>query len=233
MNQLQVMQHPTSELVFVKGSEVVTDSLTVAQIFNKEHKHVLRDIRNQRDKLFEAGEHEFVQSNFGRDEYKDAKGEKRTKLLLTEDSFMMIAMSYTTIEAMKMKVKFIEEFKRMKEYIQNQQKPMSPLKMINVMTNEMMKQEHRLEKLEQTVNERMTVDYSQQLSIKNAVGRRVYKLWEDGTINQEVHDNKKKLFSAIWKDVKAVFAVNSYCNIRQKDFDEAVAYINAWRPRLV
>lgn len=108
---------------------------------------------------------------------------------------MMIAMSYTTIEAMKMKVKFIEEFKRMKEYIQNQQKPMSPLKMINVMTNEMMKQEHRLEKLEQTVNERMTVDYSQQLSIKNAVGRRVYKLWEDGTINQEVHDNKKVVLS--------------------------------------
>ncbi|MHA4046427.1 ORF6C domain-containing protein, partial [Bacillus cereus] len=91
----------------------------------------------------------------------------------------------------------------------------------------------RVEKLETFFDERLTVDYGQQLTIKNAVGRRVYKLWNDGTVNTTVHDNKKKLFSAIWKDVKAAFAVNSYCNIRQKDFEEALSYINAWRPRLV
>lgn len=51
--------------------------------------------------------------------------------------------------------------------------------------------------------------------------------------NQVVHDSGKKLFAAAWRDVKSVFAVNSYCNILQKDFNEEISYIKAWRPRLV
>ncbi|WP_142313387.1 ORF6C domain-containing protein [Bacillus toyonensis] len=51
--------------------------------------------------------------------------------------------------------------------------------------------------------------------------------------NQVVHDSRKKLFAGAWRDVKSAFAVNSYCNILQKDFNEAISYINAWRTRLV
>lgn len=224
MNQLQVVQHPVSNLVFMEGNDVVTDSLTVANVFSKEHAKVIRSIEEMQCSK------EFTESNFGVSEYKDRSGKRNKKYVLKRDGLMFLVMGYTGEKAAQMKESFINEFNRMEQYIKQK---MSPLQMINIMTSEMMAQGDRLGKLEQTVNERMTVDYSQQLSIKNAVARRVYKLWEDGTINQAVHDNKKKLFSAIWKDVKAAFAVNSYCNIRQKDFDEALSYINAWRPRLV
>ncbi|WP_264675753.1 ORF6C domain-containing protein [Bacillus cereus] len=63
----------------------------------------------------------------------------------------------------------------------------------------------------------MTVDYGQQLSIKNAVGKRVYQLWDDGIINCDVHDNRKKVFAAIWRDFKGAFAFYIYCNILQKE----------------
>ncbi|WP_306292379.1 ORF6C domain-containing protein [Bacillus cereus] len=33
--------------------------------------------------------------------------------------------------------------------------------------------------------------------------------------------------------MKSALAVNSYCNILQKDFYEAISCINAWRLRLV
>lgn len=224
MNQLQVVQHPVSELVFTKDNEVVTDSTIVAEVFNKRHADVLKSIETL------SCTKEFSERNFSLAEYRDVQGKPRPKYLLKRDGLMFLVMGYTGEKAAQMKESFINEFNRMEQYIKQQ---MSPLQMINIMTSEMMNHGDRLGKLEQTVNERMTVDYSQQLSIKNAVARRVYKLWEDGTINQAVHDNKKKLFSAIWKDVKAAFAVNSYCNIRQKDFEEALSYINAWRPRLV
>jgi Rha family phage regulatory protein len=48
------------ELVFIENNRVVTDSLTVAEVFGKEHKHVVRDIEVQISKLHEAEEHEFV-----------------------------------------------------------------------------------------------------------------------------------------------------------------------------
>ncbi|MEK4711111.1 Rha family transcriptional regulator [Bacillus sp. FSL R10-2780] len=224
MNQLQVVQHPISHLVFMEGNEIVTDSLTVSEVFGKEHAKVIRSIEE-----LQCSE-EFTEANFGVSEYKDRSGKRNKKYLLKRDGLMFLVMGYTGEKAAQMKESYINEFNRMEQHIKQQ---MHPLQMINIMTTEMMNHGDRLGKLEHTVQERMTVDYSQQLSIKNAVARRVYKLWEDGKINQAVHDNKKKLFSAIWKDVKAAFAVNSYCNIRQKDFDEALSYINAWRPRLV
>jgi Rha family phage regulatory protein len=104
-----------NELVFIENGKAVTDSLTVAEVFGKDHGKVLRDIRNQMDKLHEAGEGEFNRANFGLVSYQDKKGEKRPKATLTEDAFTLIAMSYTTPEAMKFKVKFIQEFKRMRE----------------------------------------------------------------------------------------------------------------------
>nr|WP_250622204.1 Rha family transcriptional regulator [Bacillus subtilis] len=35
-----------NQLVFIEGDQVVTDSLTVAEVFGKRHDTVLRDIRN-------------------------------------------------------------------------------------------------------------------------------------------------------------------------------------------
>lgn len=57
------------ELVFINNDRVVTDSLTVAEIFGKRHDHVMRDIRTQIDKLNEAGEVDFIVPNFGECDY--------------------------------------------------------------------------------------------------------------------------------------------------------------------
>ncbi|KIP29789.1 phage regulatory, Rha family protein [Bacillus thuringiensis serovar morrisoni] len=69
MNQLQVLQHPVSEFVFTERNQVVTDSLTMAQMFGKEHKNVMRDIEVQLEKLFEANEAEWGQLNFEHTQY--------------------------------------------------------------------------------------------------------------------------------------------------------------------
>ena len=108
------------QLVFIENGQAVTDSLTVAEVFRKEHDKVKRDIENQIIKLNKAGEGEFSTANFGVSVYKTDRGRKYTKFTLTEDAFAIVAMSYITPEAMKFKVKFIQEFKRMKESLQKQ-----------------------------------------------------------------------------------------------------------------
>ncbi len=103
-------------LVFIESGRAVTDSLTVADVFKKDHRHVLRDIEVQLKKLSEAGEEKWGMSNFGRTQYQNEQnGQWYPKFNLTEDAFAIVVMAYVTPEAMKMKVKFLGEFKRMRE----------------------------------------------------------------------------------------------------------------------
>ncbi len=102
-------------LVFIENNEVVTDSLTIAEMFGKEHKNVLRDIQIQIEYSGDA----FSQLNFEPSIY-IVRGKEYPKYNLTEDAFALVVFSYNTKEAVQTKIKFIQEFKRMKELIQKQ-----------------------------------------------------------------------------------------------------------------
>mgnify|MGYP002559979847 FL=1 len=89
------------------------------------------------------------------------------------------------------------------------------------------KQEQRLTALENT----MTVDYSQQQTLKKAVGRVVVEAL-GGKAAPAYNDPhvRGKLFSECNRDVQDWFRVNSVCNVPRKDFTQAVEYIQRWKP---
>lgn len=101
------------QLVFIESNRPVTDSLTVAETFGKEHKHVLRDIRE-----LDCSE-EFTKSNFGLSDYPDSTGRKLPKFLITQDGFTFLVMGYTGKEAARFKEMYIMEFNRMREQLAN------------------------------------------------------------------------------------------------------------------
>ncbi|UYL93718.1 Rha family transcriptional regulator [Parageobacillus phage vB_PtoS_NIIg3.2] len=143
------------QLVFIDNNRVVTDSLTVAECFGKRHDHVLRDIEVQLEKLIEAGEAEWGLLNFGETRYQHPQNKQwYKKYLLTEEAFTLVAFAYTTPEAMKMKVRFIEEFKRMKEELQKRQQPLQPktqAEMLLLYAQQMVEQERRMKQIEEQV----------------------------------------------------------------------------------
>ena len=89
------------------------------------------------------------------------------------------------------------------------------------------KQEARLTALENT----MTVDYSQQQTLKKAVGRVVVEALggKSAPAYNDPHV-RGKLFSECNRDVQDWFRVNSVCNVPRKDFAQAVEYIQRWKP---
>ena len=105
-----------NELVFVENGQVVTDSLTVAEVFGKGHDDVLKDIRKQ----MEYSGKEFSLGNFSESTYRNSRGRTYPKINLTEEAFTLVVFSYNTKEAVQTKIKFIQEFKRMKESLQKQ-----------------------------------------------------------------------------------------------------------------
>lgn len=90
---------------------LVTTSLNIAEVFGKEHYHVMRDIKT----LLEKCSPEFNASNFGCVTYKDTKGEDRPEYLLTKDGTIMLIMGYTGELAMKFKEAYIKRFNEMEQ----------------------------------------------------------------------------------------------------------------------
>ena len=77
----------------------------------------MKEVRKQ---IVYVGE-EFGGENFHESTYFNSKNRRIPKYDLTEEAFTLLVMGYTSREAVGMKIKFMKEFKRMKQYIQNQQ----------------------------------------------------------------------------------------------------------------
>lgn len=231
MGELAVISE-NNVLVFENDGQVVTDSLTIAEMFEKEHKHVVRDIEVQLEKLKEAGEQTWGESNFGQTQYQHPQNKQwYKKYLLTEDAFAIVVMAYVTSEAMRMKIEFLREFKRMKKHIEKRmQVPGDTFGQIELLAAGTSNLNKRVSSLEQVVEKQLTVDYGQQRVIEKTKARRIYFLWENGHVDIEVHDSTRKLFGLLGRNLKDAFNVNSYRDILKKDFEEALNFVNGWRP---
>ncbi|MEK4707049.1 phage regulatory protein [Bacillus mycoides] len=228
MNQLTVVNETPihSELVFESNGEVVTDSLMIAEVFDKTHDNVLKDIRKQ---MGYAGR-EFSLVNFHERTYEN-RGRHYPKVDLTEEAFTLVVMSYNTKEAVQMKIKFIEEFKRMKQHIQNQQKiptdPMGVLK-LTFQALEGHTQEIQVIKSEvKDLRENAPLYAVECDEISKAV-RKLGVLLLGGKDSNAYRDIslRRKLYSDIYSQLHREFGVNSYKAIKRHHLDRAIQIIN-------
>ncbi|MCR8961636.1 Rha family transcriptional regulator [Brevibacillus halotolerans] len=231
-----------NQLVFIQNNQVFTDSLKIAEVFRKSHDNVMRDIRNQIEKLSEAGEGEWGTLNFEETHYTHPQNKQMyPKYNLTEDAFALVAMSYVTPEAMKMKIRFLEQFKQMKEKLnQNKVVPLNDrqaiiqsLKLTVEMAEEMeevksITQTHgqKLSELEYKVERQITLDSGQQRNLQKAIARKVYEL----EIDQE---RRSELFRQLHREIKDRWGVSSYKDVRRKELEQVLRYVDAWMPRKV
>jgi len=105
--------------MFVDSSEqIMVDSLFVADLLEKQHKHVLRDIAKviQPKSGLSA---EFVKENFFADKYTDIKGRNLLRYRMTRNGFMVLVMGYTGEKAMKLKELYIKRFDEMEITLKN------------------------------------------------------------------------------------------------------------------
>lgn len=94
----------------VANGEAFTTSLNVAEVFDKQHKHILAKIGEFPQDIFNG-------SNFRLVEYKDKKGESRPYYKISKDGFVLLAMSFTGERFYKFKVAYINAFNQMADEI--------------------------------------------------------------------------------------------------------------------
>lgn len=101
-----------NNLVMMENNQVVTSSLKVAEVFGKQHKHVLDTIENL---VAENSAAKF----FLKSTYVN-RGKQYPMYLMNRDGFTLLAMGFTGQEALAWKLKYIEAFNQMESTIQNQ-----------------------------------------------------------------------------------------------------------------
>lgn len=105
------------------------------------------------------------------------------------------------------------------------QKPMSPVEMMRIQLGMIDDHEGRITELEQN----MTIDYGQQMSLGDIVNRVVVDSL-GGKDSNAYHEIGRKAFSECNRDLKHYFNVNARNNVPKKKFDEAVDYVKNWQP---
>lgn len=105
------------------------------------------------------------------------------------------------------------------------QKPMSPVEMMRIQLGMIDDHEGRITELEQN----MTIDYGQQMSLGDIVNRVVVDSL-GGKDSNAYHEIGRKVFSECNRDLKHYFNVNARNNVPKKKFDEAVDYVKNWQP---
>ena len=115
MNELTLQKQVQIEVqVQLHNGVPATTSRNIAEVFDKRHDNVMRDICNI---LASNEDAEFNLLNFEGVEYTDAKGQKRPEYILTRDGAMLLIMSYTGPKAMAIKTAYIKRFNEMEQLL--------------------------------------------------------------------------------------------------------------------
>ena len=195
-----------NELMNIENRNILT-SLEIAEVTGKEHKSILRDIRDEIHKLGEErGRLIFVPT-----EYTDNFNRKQPAFLLNYKGVLQLGARYSA----ETRFKLIEKIEELK-------KPMTIEDMIILQANEMKSVKHRIDVVENKVDNEIRIDHTEQRKLQKAVSIRVYQRLD------VIDADRNLMFPAIYRDLKDRFGVASYRDIKRKDLTEALAYVQNW-----
>ena len=213
----------TDIILSTQNGEPVASSRQIAENFGNEHKDTLECIRQ-----ILAAENSATKSMFYETTYEN-RGKQYPMYLMNRDGFSLLVMGFTGKAALEWKLKYIQAFNEMEKKLSAPQMPKlsKELQALFLLDDRTQRQEQRITALENN----MVVDYDQQLSLKNAVNHVVVEALggKNATAYGDSHV-RGMVYCEINKDIQMWFRVSSRNNIPRKRFDEAVEYIQRWKP---
>ena len=198
-----------NELINIEAKNTLT-SLDVAEITGKEHKNILSDIRDEISKLGEERGRLIFQQSY----YTNLQNRQQPMFILNYKGVLQLGARYNA----ETRFKLIEKIEQL-------QKPMTVEDMIIMQANEMKLVKHRIDVVENKVDNEIRIDHAEQRKLQKAVSIRVYQRLD------VISADRNLMFPAIYRDLKDRFGVASYRDIKRKDLTEALAYVQNWIER--
>jgi len=105
--------------LYEKDGKPFCDSLQIAEVFEKRHDHILRDIGVALDTFQNINQPKFGEINFVETSYKDTRNRLQPKFLLSKDGFTYLTMGFDGEKAAVYKIAYINRFNQMEAWIKS------------------------------------------------------------------------------------------------------------------
>ncbi|MCT3240078.1 Rha family transcriptional regulator [Lactiplantibacillus plantarum] len=211
-----------NDLVIMKNKQAVTSSLQVAEVFEKNHRDVLKAITNLKKDV-----RNFAQM-FSETNIPDSYGRNRRAFYMNRDGFTLLAMGFTGDKALKFKLQYIEAFNSMEEQVKL---PTSPRAIARLALQANEETNQRLDNVEGDVKdlkENQVIPNPEYSALNRRVNQRVSEVAHSyGHITQK---QRGELFKDIGSGIKKIANVSARSMLRKKDYQMVMDFINDWEP---
>ena len=209
-------------------------SLEVAEMVGKNHKEVLRDIRNIIKRVSANTERKVALSEyFVESTYKDITGRELPCFLLTKQGCEVFGNRMVGAKGDSFSFEYVGRFNQMEEYIKQEEAklPTDPMEILKLTFQA---QENTVKEVEMVKDRVTDLEENAPLSPGDYgfLGRRITQRVNEiarsyGGVTKE---QRSKLYIDINQGVKAVTGTQTRTQLRIKHYDIALAFINDWEP---
>lgn len=223
--------------IFEKDGTLWTDSRDVAAMVDKQHKHLLADIRGYIAAMKDSTEPKIRPSEFfAESTYTDSTGRELPCFLISKKGCEFVANKLTGQKGVLFTAAYVTGFNDMEKHLRaTEASGLSALQRLRLQTQAILELDERTaaveEKLvvmEDKVENQITLDHGQQRTLQGVVAKKAYERAAIIYPPERVKVSVNLLFQAIYRDLKNRFGVASYRDIRRVDLEGAIKLVEAW-----
>lgn len=226
--------------ILQNGHRVLTTN-QLAEAFGTDTKIINRNYQRNVDRYLQ-GKHYFALSG---EELRAFKGSRQFDdtlkyasilYLWTEKGAWLHAKSLNTDQAWDAYEMLVDEYYSIKENVIPLSKDKALVTVLRTTADlvegqeSIVKEQHELRKLvsqiDNKVDEQITLNSGEQRRLQKGVATKVYEICDDPKL-------KPKLFRELYREIKDRFGVASYKDVKRKELQAALRYIENWIPRKV
>lgn len=222
MNQLQIIK---------KNDELYIDSREVAEMVEKEHKILLRDIRKYIEYM---GTKVNPSQFFVESTYQDKYSRNQSMYLLTKKGCDMVANKMTGEKGILFTAMYVDAFHQMEEAIKENRiiLPSDPMEVLELVFKANKKTDEKVNRIEAEV---IDIKENQKLDAGeyNLVGKRVTQKVNETIKNYGLTNNrkvKKELYKELNSSINRITNIRTRTQLKQKHFEDVMDFINTWTP---
>lgn len=204
------------------------DSREIAEMLDKNHAHVLRDISKYEDVISTNPELDSL-NFFIPGTYEDGKGEARKNYLVTKKGCEMIANKLTGTKGIMFTAVYVEKFNRMEKAVQVT--PEQSLALLFRSQADLLEETQVIKDDVKLLKGEMRLSTSDEQAFSNLANQRVIKslggkkarAYKDASLRQTV-------YAQFWKEFKDYFEIARKGDLPRVKLQEANVFIREWTP---
>lgn len=218
-----------NELINTNAVETI-DSREVAEMIDMRHTDLLRKVSKYQQILTDAKLRSL--EFFAPSEYKDSKGEVRKCYLLTKKGCEMVANKLTGEKGVLFTAQYVNRFEEMEKKLAVPQIKTDPMSLLKLTYDALEQTNDRIAIVEsdvKNIKDNQAISPGEYNYINKKVGNRIKYVKDTRKLDLNKEQNSK-LYSAIGRDLASYTGVRTRSQIRVKDFEKAVQFVENWEP---